>query len=103
MDTRNIHPDTAGYYEVQLGATKSEGLPSDLFVYGEPRWLGVSIDGAPELARVLLLSVPYAMKAGDARRAKSSAVHRERPRGGRRELERRARALYARCEGPGSI
>ena len=66
METQNIHPDAAGRYEVQLGATKSEGLPPDLFVSGEPRWLGVSIDGAPELPRVLLVSVPYAIKSGDA-------------------------------------
>ena len=30
------------------------------------RWLGVSVNGAPEQPRVLLLSVPYALKAADA-------------------------------------
>src|SRR5262249_35155816 len=35
---------------------------------GEPRWLGVlaQIPGEPEQPRVLLVSVPYALKAADA-------------------------------------
>jgi trimeric autotransporter adhesin len=51
---------------VQLGATKSEGLPLDLFVSGEARWLGVRVNSGEEQPRVLLLSVPYALKAADA-------------------------------------
>jgi len=32
----------------------------------KPRWLGVTINGGQEQPRVLLLSVPYALKAADA-------------------------------------
>jgi hypothetical protein len=66
METQNVHPDKTGHYSVMLGSTSSEGLPGDLFVSGEARWLGIQVAGLPEQPRVLLLSVPYAMKAADA-------------------------------------
>jgi hypothetical protein len=66
METQNIHADTEGNYTVQLGAAKSEGLPVELFTTPEPRWLGVRINGGEEQPRVLLVSVPYALKAADA-------------------------------------
>ena len=66
LETQNARPDIAGRYTVQLGASKSEGLPLDLFSSGEARWLGVQISGQPEQRRVLLLSVPYALKASDS-------------------------------------
>ena len=66
LETQNIQPDSRGNYTAQLGATKSEGLPLDLFTSGEARWLGARVNGGEEQARVLLLSVPYALKAADA-------------------------------------
>jgi hypothetical protein len=66
LETQNVQADSRGNYSVQLGATLANGLPSDLFVTGEARWLGVQISGQAESARVMLLSVPYALKAGDA-------------------------------------
>jgi hypothetical protein len=66
METQNVQADRTGAYTVELGASKSSGLPHDLFISGEARWLGVQPEGQPEQARVLLLSVPYALKAGDA-------------------------------------
>jgi hypothetical protein len=66
METQNVTADTEGNYAVQLGATKPQGLPLDLFSSGEARWLGVRINGGEEQPRVLLLSVPYALKAADA-------------------------------------
>lgn len=66
METQNVQPDKTGHYSVMLGSTTSEGLPSDLFVAGEARWLGVQVQGQEEQPRVLLLSVPYALKAADA-------------------------------------
>jgi len=66
LETQNVQTDAKGNYTVQLGATKAEGLPLQLFSSGEARWLGVSINGEAELPRVLLLSVPYALKAADA-------------------------------------
>ena len=66
IETQNIHPESDGNYTVQLGATKSEGLPVELFSTTEPRWLDVHINGGEEQPRVLLVSVPYALKAADA-------------------------------------
>src|SRR5580698_1085613 len=66
VETQNIQPDGKGNYTVQLGATTSEGLPLDVFTSGEARWLGVRVNGGEEQPRVLLLSVPYALKAADA-------------------------------------
>ena len=66
METQNVRPDRAGHYSVMLGSTTSQGLPANVFVSGEARWLGIQVSGQPEQPRVLLLSVPYAMKAGDA-------------------------------------
>ena len=66
METQNVQADASGRYSAQLGATKPEGLPTDMFTSGEARWLAVQISGQAEQARVLLLSVPYALKAGDA-------------------------------------
>ena len=66
VETQSVNTDAKGNYTAQLGATKSDGLPLDLFTQGEARWLGVRINGGEEQPRVLLLSVPYALKAADA-------------------------------------
>ena len=66
LEIQNVKPDSEGNYGVQLGATKSAGLPLDLFSSGEARWLGVQVSGQAEQPRVFLLSVPYALKAADA-------------------------------------
>jgi hypothetical protein len=66
METQNVQADKAGHYTVQLGASKSTGLPLELFTSGEARWLAVQPSGQAEQARTLLLSVPYALKAHDA-------------------------------------
>jgi hypothetical protein len=66
LETQNVTADSKGNYAIQLGATKAEGLPLELFSSGEARWLGVRVNGGAEQPRVLLLSVPYALKAADA-------------------------------------
>ena len=66
METQNVQPDTIGHYSVMLGLTTSQGLSPDLFASGQARWLGVQAQGQEEQPRVMLLSVPYAMKAVDA-------------------------------------
>jgi len=66
METQNIQADAKGNYSVQLGATSADGLPLELFASGQARWLGVRVNGSEEQSRVLLLSVPYALKAADA-------------------------------------
>ncbi|MGO9270576.1 MAG: hypothetical protein ACLQOO_10040 [Terriglobia bacterium] len=51
-----------------LGTTQPEGLPLDLFTSGKALWLGVQpqLPGAVEQPRVLLVAVPYALKASDS-------------------------------------
>jgi hypothetical protein len=66
LETLNVTPDKNGRYSIQLGATSSTGFPADIFVAGEARWLGVQPQGQAEYPRVMLRSVPYALKAGDA-------------------------------------
>ena len=66
METQNVRPDRTGHYTVMLGSSNSHGLPAELFASGEARWLGVQVQGQAEQPRILLLSVPYALKAGDA-------------------------------------
>ena len=65
-ETQMISFDEVGRYKVQLGAANPNGLPSSLFASGEARWLEVQVAGQPTEARVLLASVPYALKAADA-------------------------------------
>ncbi len=66
LETQNVYPDKAGHYSVTLGSTTSAGMPANLFASGEARWLGVQVQGQAEKNRVLLMSVPYALKAMDA-------------------------------------
>jgi hypothetical protein len=66
LETQNVRPDESGYYTVLLGAETSTGVPMGLFASGEARWLGIQIERQPEQTRVLLVSVPYALKAGDS-------------------------------------
>ena len=66
METQNVNADAKGNYTIQLGAVSTEGLPLELFTSGEARWLGVRVNNGEEQPRILLLSVPYALKAADA-------------------------------------
>ncbi len=65
-ETQTVTIDSTGHYKVQLGAANPSGLPADLFSNGEARWLEVQIAGQKPQSRVLLSSVPYALKAADA-------------------------------------
>lgn len=68
VETQTIQTDSQGHYSVVLGAASADGLPQDLFSNGSARWLGVqpALPGAGEQPRVLLVGVPYALKAADA-------------------------------------
>lgn len=37
METQNVQADSKGNYSIQLGATKADGLPVELFASGEAR------------------------------------------------------------------
>jgi hypothetical protein len=68
LETQAVEADAQGRYTVLLGSMRSDGLPQDVFTSNEARWLGVQVSqpGVEEQARVLLVSVPYALKAADA-------------------------------------
>jgi hypothetical protein len=66
LETQNINPTKNGQYTATLGVTKPHGLPADVFATGEARWLAVQVAGEEEQPRVLLVAVPYALKAADA-------------------------------------
>ena len=67
FETQSVEADEQGRYSALVGVMHSEGLPMDLFTTGEARWLGVQVANEVEQKpRVLLLSVPYALKASDA-------------------------------------
>ena len=67
-EIQNVQLDDQGRYSVLLGLMQPGGLPLDLFTTGKARWLGVrpELAGVGELPRVLLVGVPYALKAADA-------------------------------------
>src|SRR5208282_5881446 len=65
LETQNVAADAQGQYVVLLGSTAAAGIPMDAFSANEARWLGVQPEGQAE-QRVLLVSVPYALKAADA-------------------------------------
>ncbi|MGO9274848.1 MAG: beta strand repeat-containing protein [Terriglobia bacterium] len=67
-ESQKVQLDEQGRYTVLLGATQPEGLPLDLFTSGKALWLAVQpqLPGAVEEPRVLLVAVPYALKAADA-------------------------------------
>jgi len=67
-ENQNVSLDDQGRYTVLLGSMQPQGLPLDLFTSGKARWLGATpqAPGAAEQPRILLVGVPYALKAADA-------------------------------------
>src|SRR5579863_3464386 len=66
VETQNVQADAAGHYTALLGSASADGVPLSLFSSAEAHWISTQIPGQRESARVLLLSVPYALKAADA-------------------------------------
>jgi hypothetical protein len=66
QEVQSVTVDATGHYTALLGARSQNGIPLEVFSTNEARWLGVQIQGQPEGPRVLLVSVPYAIKASDA-------------------------------------
>ncbi len=65
-ESQTIQTDDQGRYTVLLGETEQDGLPLEVFTDRKAQWLGVQPQGEAEQPRILLLSVPYALKAADA-------------------------------------
>jgi hypothetical protein len=68
LEFHNLHVASDGRYSVVLGSLHNGGIDESAFPTNEPRWLGVQVQGKPEFPRVLLVSVPYALKALEADR-----------------------------------
>src|SRR5277367_178963 len=66
LESQNIKPNSSGHYTATLGSSTNQGMPANIFASGEAHWLGVQVQGQAEQPRVLLMSVPYALKALDA-------------------------------------
>jgi len=80
METQNVTLEEGGKYTALLGANSDGGVPTELFGGGREeeagpsaalgmtteRWLGVEGAEIQAAARVLLVSVPYALRAADA-------------------------------------
>lgn len=66
QESQNVELDATGHYTVLLGSTQTDGLPVELFTSGRAQWLGLRAAGEAEQSRIMLVSVPFALKAGDA-------------------------------------
>ena len=68
QETQNLTVNRDGQYTALLGSTVPDGLPLEVFPSKAARWLGIKIErsGEQEQRRVLLASVPYALRASDA-------------------------------------
>jgi hypothetical protein len=66
LETQTVQCDETGHYTALLGSATAEGLPLELFTADGERWLGAKPQGQEEQPRVLLVSVPYALRAEDA-------------------------------------
>jgi len=62
-------PVSGGLFAVQLGATPLASLDDALFLSGKAHWVGVTVAGDPELPRVPLRPVAYALSALSAGKA----------------------------------
>lgn len=66
QETQNVDVDAAGHYSTLLGLSSPEGVPQSIFTSSDAQWLGIRVNNGPEPSRVLLVTVPYAMKAQSA-------------------------------------
>jgi hypothetical protein len=65
-ENQTVQTGQEGRYTVLLGSAAKDGLPLEAFSGGKAQWLGVQVEGQDEEARVLLVAVPYALKAADS-------------------------------------
>jgi hypothetical protein len=65
-EEQTIALDASGHYAIFAGATQPDGLPRQFFTAEGAQWIGVAVQGEPEQPRVRILSVPYALSAGNA-------------------------------------
>jgi len=73
-ETQKLELDKQGGYTALIGATQPGGVPAELFRSDEARWLSVQVQGEPQSSRILLVSVPYALKAVEAEKLGGKSV-----------------------------
>src|SRR5216684_4173839 len=73
-ETQKLELDKQGGYTALIGATQPGGVPAELLRSDEARWLGVQVQGEPQGPRILLVSVPYALKAVEAEKLGGKSV-----------------------------
>jgi hypothetical protein len=66
IEHQAITLDSSGRYTIFAGATQPEGLPREHFLSNSAHWLGIAVQGEPEQPRVMLVTMPYALKAAEA-------------------------------------
>jgi hypothetical protein len=68
QETQTIEIDAQGRYSLLLGATRPDGIPSEVFSGEAAQWLGTVFERAGEVEgpRTRLTSVPYALRAAEA-------------------------------------
>ena len=62
-ETQQVQVDARGRYTAYLGMTTP--VPQAAFSHEQARWLGIEVGGR-ELPRIMLVAVPYALRAADA-------------------------------------
>lgn len=67
-ESRSVVADSQGRFTVLLGSASAAGVPSDVFVSDEPRWIGFIPDDGVERPRIPIATVPYAFKSADSDR-----------------------------------
>lgn len=65
-EAQTVTLDQTGRYSILVGSSLEGGVPREYFLNGSGLWLGVAVQGETEQPRVMLISVPYALKAVDA-------------------------------------
>ena len=62
-EVQRVQADDHGRFSAYLGTASP--LPQDVFSAEQARWLSIGVDGR-ELPRIMLVAVPYALRAADA-------------------------------------
>lgn len=65
-ELQTVTLDANGRYSILVGSTVDGGVSKELFLNGAGRWLGVGVQGETEQPRIMLVTVPYALRALDA-------------------------------------
>lgn len=62
-ETQNVDVDATGAYSLVLGASTNAGIPAELFIDSDPRWVGMQVNEEEEQPRIMMVSVPYALNS----------------------------------------